>query len=138
MSMQYSTEIFSDLSNWAKFCISYYLERGSLRQVYEVTHAAFVFETTGQRAKLIEERWLNQAFDEACGLIQDYRWYLESGNVEQCRERSDDILAILLSIREYHYLNGIDNPCEAVSHVGQVFKEPEFPYNYYLDRFREG
>jgi hypothetical protein len=136
--MQYSTEIFSDLSNWAKFCISYYLERGSLRQVYEVTHAAFVFETTGQRAKLIEERWLNQAFDEACGLIQDYRWYLESGNVEQCRERSDDILAILLSIREYYCLNGFHDPFEWFWGVGQVFKEPEFPYNYYLDRFREG
>jgi len=136
--MQYSAEIFSNLSNWAKFCISYYLERGSLRQVYEVTHAAFVFETTGQSARVIGERWLNQALDEACGLIQDFQWHLESGNEEQCRERSDDILAILLSIREYYYLNGIDNPCEAVSHVGRVFKEPEFPYNYYLDRFREG
>ena len=121
MSMQYSTEIFSDLSNWAKFCISYYLERGSLRQVYEVTHAAFVFETTGQRAKLIGERWLNQALDEACGLIQDFRWHLESGNEEQCRERSDDILAILLSIREYYCLNDIDNPCEAVSERVNLF-----------------
>jgi len=138
MSMQYSAEIFSNLSNWAKFCISYYLERGSLRQVYEVTHAAFVFETTGQRAKLIEERWLNQAFDEAYGLVQDYRWHLESGNVEQCRERSDDILAILLSIREYYCLNGFHDPFEWLWGVGQVFKEPEFPYNYYLDRFREG
>lgn len=71
-------------------------------------------------------------------LIQDYRWHLKSGNEEQYRERNDDILAILLSIREYYCLNDIDNPCEAVLHVGQVFKEPEFPYNYYLDRFREG
>ena len=138
MSMQYSADIFSDLGNWAKFCISYYLEKGSLRQVYEVSHAAFVFETTGQSARSIGERWLNQAFDEACGLIQDYRWHLESGNEEQCRERSNDILAILLSIREYHYLNGFHNPFEAVQGVGQVSIEPEFPYNYYLERFREG
>jgi len=44
MSMQFSGQIWSDLRNWAKTCIAYYLEKKSLRQVYEAAYAAYWFE----------------------------------------------------------------------------------------------
>jgi len=35
-------------------------------------------------------------------------------------------------------LERVDNHFAAGRDVGQVSKEPEFPYNFYLERFREG
>lgn len=116
---------------WVQSCIQKYLTTGNLYQVFQISHAAVIFESLWSLGVAPIDEWLLKVGKSAL-------FALEKLNTAQTQEKrselEDELLAITLLIREYFIINDCFDPNSGLVEVGKIWKQPEHPPKYYLDK----
>lgn len=122
-----------NFSAWAKKCIGKYAEKGNLHQTFQVSHASMIFESLWATGTVPSE-----------GLLLDWGksalYALEKLNTAQTpnelSELDEEILAIILYIREYFIINDCFDPYSCMTVLGKIWVEPEHPPRHYLSQLK--
>lgn len=124
-------EQIDNFQSWAKACVSQYIKNGNLYQVFQVTHATMIFESLWSAGTSPSEGWLRDSGVSALFVLKKITSEKDSATLSAV---NDEMLSILLSIREYFVINECFDPNTAVMTVGKIWKEPEFPPAYYFNK----
>jgi hypothetical protein len=116
---------------WAKNCIKKYLTTGTLDQVFQVSHAAVIFESLWSLGVVPNDEWLLTSGKTALFTLEKFN---TTQTQEMFSELDDELLAITLSIREYFIINDCFDPNSGLNEVGKIWKKPEHSPKYYLDQ----
>ena len=116
---------------WAKNCINKYLTTGTLDQVFQVSHAAVIFESLWSLGVVPNDDWLLTMGKTALLTLEKFNTVQTQ---EMLSELDDELLAVTLSIREYFIINDCFDPNSGLIEVGKIWKKPEHTPKYYLDQ----
>ena len=124
-------EQIENFQSWAKACVSLHIVNGNLHQVFQVAHAIMIFETLWSGGTFPSEGWLRDSGVSALYVLKKITSEEDTATLSAV---NDELLSILLCIREYFVINECFDPNSAVMTVGKIWKEPEFPPAYYFNQ----
>ena len=116
---------------WAKKCIKKYIETGNLEQVFQISHAAVIFESLWSMGLVPNDEWLLTSGKSALFTLEKFNTAITP---EVLSELEDELLAVILSIREYFVINDCFDPHTSMIEVGKIWRKPEQPPKHYLDQ----
>jgi hypothetical protein len=122
-----------NFSMWAKKCILRYTSTGTLYQVFQVAHAVMIFESLWESCASRSENWLWNIAKSALYVLQEIN---RTNDPRENSELDDELLAIILSIKEYFTINHYYDPYTGMSQIVQVDKmiEPQHSPRHYLNQ----
>jgi hypothetical protein len=116
---------------WAQSCIKKYLATGNLNQVFQISHAAVIFESLWSLGVVPNDDWLLISGKSALFTLEKIN---KAQTQEKRSEFEDELLAITLLIREYFIINDCFDPNSGLIEVGKKWKKPEHLPKYYLNQ----
>jgi hypothetical protein len=122
-----------NFSMWAKKCLLKYASTGTLYQVFQVAHAVMIFESLWESSAWRSENWLWNAAKSALYALEEINRTNDPG---ENSELDDELLAIILSIKEYFTINQCYDPYTGMSQIVQIDKmiEPQHSPRHYLNQ----
>jgi hypothetical protein len=125
-----------NFSMWAKKCILRYTSTGTLYQVFQVAHAAMIFESLWESGTSRSKNWLWNTAKSALYALEEINRTNDPG---ENSELDDELLAIILSIKEYFTINRCYDPYTGMSQIVQIDKmiEPQHSPRHYLNQLNE-
>jgi len=117
---------------WANKCITKYVAAENFYQVFQVSHAIMIFDALWSSGVATDDEWLKSFSIDALQILAK----INSSEDEITKSNlENEMLGILLLIKEYFLINDCSDPNNSLIDITKVWKKPPKNANFYFQNF---
>jgi hypothetical protein len=114
---------------WANRCITKYVATENFYTVFQVSHAIMIFDALWSSGIATDDEWLKSFAIDALHILAK----IDSSEDEITRLNLDnEMLAILLLIKEYFLINDCPDPNNSLIDITKIWKKPAENAGFYF------